>query len=361
MSGAAGGWIRFVGILVLAIAALGVLGVLRAEQEQPPVPTQADLQGTHGVPVEVTDVRRGLVSRSLRLYGTIEGERQSEIVVPSPNVLQRIHVAVGDSVVAHQQLATMRDVALSPLGFRLGPLKAQHEAAQADLARIETLHAQGGVTDQQVEHARAMARAAQADYEAALATIHITSPIAGVVTRIDFREGELVPNDRPLMQVAAIDQVALDLMTESTDVVQIREGHEVEVGCTALPGRVFRGEVTERSMGAYPVINQFRVRVAIPNPERALLPGYPVQANVRIDSAEDGLVVPLGAVFAHEDGSAVWRVETDGTASLCPVKVGVSTDAEVAVVGGLTEGDRVVTLGGERIPADGARLVVVAN
>ena len=356
-----GGWVRYLGTLALAIAGLGVLGVLRAEQEQAPVPTQADLQARSGVPVEVDEVRRGGLSRTVRLYGTIEGERQAEIVVPSPNEHQRVHVEVGDTDRPHQQLATMRDVALSPLGFRLGPLKAQHEAAQADLARIETLHAQGGVTDQQVEHTRAMANAAQADYEAALATIHIESPIAGVVTRIDFREGELVPNDRPLMQVADIDQVALELMAESTDVARIHEGQEVEVTCGALPGRVFRGEVVERSMGAYPVINQFRVRVAIGNPEHAMLPGYPVQAEVEIDSGDDALVVPRGAVFDGEDGPAVWRVADDGTAALCPVELSVSTDDEHAVVGALAAGDRVVTLGGDRIPADGTRLIVVVD
>ena len=164
------------------------------------------------------------------------------------------------------------------------------------------------------------------------------------------------------MQVAAIDQVALELMVESSDVAHIREGHEVEVSCGALADRIFRGQVFERSLGAYPVINQFRVRVMIGNPDRLLLPGYPVQAEVRIASEDDALVVPRRAVFSHgEGGSALWRLGADGAAVLCPVEIGVSTDEEHAVSGELAAGDRVVTLGGNRIPAEGGRLVVVAD
>jgi hypothetical protein len=57
----------------------------------------------------------------------------------------------------------------------------------------------------------------------------------------------------------------------------------------------------------------------------------------------------------------VWQVGADGTALLCPVEIGVSSDEEHAVSGQLAAGDLVVTLGGSRIPADGARLVVVTD
>ncbi len=358
---AAFAWLKFLAVVVVAIAGLGVLGVLRAEQERAPVPTQKDLQAEFGLPVEVASVRFDTVSRSFRLFGTVAGVRQSEIVVPSPNLLERVHVEVGEEVREGARLAAMRDVALSPLGFRLGPLRAQHDAAQADLARIESLHEQGGVTDQQVEHARAMARAARSDYEAALAAIHISSPIDGVVTRIDFRPGEMVPNDRPLMQVAQIDRVTVELMAESADVAHIREGDEASVTCAALPGRTFFGQVVERSMGAYPVINQFRIRVELENTDRAMLPGYPAQVEIRVDSGAGGPVVPRTAIHTHGNSPAVWVVGDDSTARLRPVTLGVADGVDQAVEGELLEGERVVTLGRDRVPAEGALLVVVED
>ncbi len=355
------GWMRAVAAVGLALALMGTLRVLRAERQHAAVPTQADLQARNGVPVETAEVDLGQLAQRVRLFGVLEGAHQSEIIVATPNLLQRVHVQVGDEVRNGSHLASMRDVALSPLGFRHQPLKAQHEAAQADLARIESLHVEGAVTDQQVEHARAMANAARADYESAVASIRITSPIAGTVTRIDFREGEMVPNDRPLMQVADIDTVMVDLMAESVDVAVIEVGQAVEVTTLALPDRTFTGAVVERSMAAYPVINQFRVRVEVPNPDHLLLPGYPVQAEVIARSDADTLLVPADALTEFDGAPAVWAVSPEGTAELVPVEPGQRSAAQVAVSGDLEQGQAVVTMGKDHIARPGTALTVVGG
>lgn len=355
------GWIRAIASVALALAVIGALRVIRAEREHAPVPTQTDLHALNGVPVETATVAEGQLVQRVKLFGVLEGSHQSEIIVATPNLLQRVHVEVGDEVRNGSHLASMRDVALSPLGFRHQPLKAQHDAAQADLARIESLHREGAVTDQQVEHARAMANAARADYESAVASIRITSPIAGTVTRIDYRPGEMVPNDRPLMQVADIDTVMVDLMAESVDVAMIEEGQEVEVTTLALPDRTFIGTVVERSMAAYPVINQFRVRVSVPNPDHRLLPGYPAQAEVLTRSHESSLIVPVDALTEWDGQPTVWTIAGDGTALAVPVEPGQRSDGAVAVQGALVPGQRIVTMGKEHIASQGAPLQVIGQ
>lgn len=355
------GWIKAIAAVGLALAVIVTLRVIRAESDPAPAPTQADLQALNGVPVETAEVGLGQITQRVKLFGVLEGAKQSEIIVTTPNLLQRVLVEVGDEVRNGSQLASMRDVALSPLGFRYEPLKAQHEATQADLARIESLHREGAVTDQQVDHARAMANAARADYESAVASIRITSPIAGTVTRIDFREGEMVPNDRPLMQVADIDTVVVDLMAESVDMGAIEVDQEVMVTTLALPDRTFTGRVVERSMAAYPVINQFRVRVAIPNPDHLLLPGYPVQAEVLAPSKRETLIVPADALTQWEGQPVVWTVGPDATAQAVPVEPGQRAGGLVAVAGDLDEGQDVVTMGKDHIQRPGVALTVVGR
>lgn len=353
------GWLKAIALVVVAVGIIGVIGVLRAEREILPVPTQRDLDHLQGVPVEVAEVEHTEVSRQIRLYGTLQGRAQAEVVAATPNLLQKVHVEVGQTVRRGQLLASMRDTALSPLGFRHGPLKAQFEAAQADLERVEALHAEGGITDQQRDHAQAQFDAARSDYEAAVAAIRITAPISGTVTRIDYRVGEMVPNDRPLMQIADIDAVTADVMAESVDVALIEVGQTVEIHTSALPGRTFSGTVVERSLGAYPVINQFRVRAEIANPGHELLPGYPVEVNILAGAGEPVLAVPRGAVVEGEEGAIVWCVEQDGTARRVPVQTGVFDAQLIEVLGELADGDRVVTTGQVRIEDDGAKLIVV--
>ena len=352
-------WFRALLFMFCCVALFVSLRILRAESDEAPTPSQHDLQLAHGVPVELTPAQLRPVIRAITLYGAVRGSEQSEVVATSPNILAKLHVSVGDQVRKGQQLATMRTISLSPLGYPYEPLEVQHQALQAELARMAPLHDQGAITDQQFDQLQAQADAAQAQLDSAKAAVFITAPIAGVVTRIDFRPGEMVPNDRPLMQVARLDPVVLELMVEASDVALIDAGMAVRVTSSALPGRTFEGLVVERSLGAYPVINQFRVRVQVPNPDQLLLPGYPVEAAVQAGSAQPVLAVPRGALVEHEGSVGVWVLGPEGTARRVPVQPGVHDDAWAAVQGQLQPGDRVVTLGQQHIAHPGQPLIVV--
>ncbi len=353
------GWLRALGFFVCCLAVFAALRVLRAADEELPAPSQGDLQARHGVPVEVASAQLRRVNRSVVLYGTARGAEQAEVIATSPNILQRLHVAVGEPVRRGQLLASMRSVSLSPLGYPYEPLKVQHEALQAELDRLRPLYDQGAVTRQQLEQLEAQAQAAEAQFDSAKAAVSITAPIAGTVTRIDFQPGQMVPNDRPLMQLARIDSLLLEFMVEATDVAHIAEGMDVQVRASALPDRVFEGRVVERSLGAYPVINQFRVRVELPNPDLALLPGFPVEATVLAGSAEPVLAVPRRALVEQGEQVALWVVDQQGLSRQVVVAPGVRDDSWVAVQGELSAGDRVVTLGQRFLDRDGQPLIVV--
>ncbi len=352
-------WFRALLFFLGCLAIFVSLRILRAQSEEAPTPSQADLQATHGVPVELTRAELRPVSRSVALYGTAQGSQQSEVVVTSPNILEKLHVKVGDSVRRGQQLATMRTVSLSPLGYPYEPLEVQHQALQAELERIRPLYEQGAVTDQQFDELKARADAAEAQLQSARAAVFITAPIGGTVTRIDFRPGQMVPNDRPLMQVAAIDPMMLELMAEAGDVAVIDQGMTVQVRSAALPGQLLAGTVVERSLGAYPVLNQFRLRVEVPNPDRQLLPGYPVEATVLVGSGEPVLAVPRRAVVEGELGASVWVSDADGVSRRVALRLGVHDDRWVAVQGELSAGDAVVTLGQRLITREGQPLIAV--
>jgi RND family efflux transporter MFP subunit len=352
-------WFRALLFLFACLTIFVSLRVLRAQSQEAPTPSQQDLQLEHGVPVEVTPAALRPVRQRVALYGTAQGAGQAEVMVSSPNILERLHVQVGDEVGRGQRLATMRTVSLSPLGYPYEPLEVQHTALQAELERMRPLFEQGAITEQQMDALQAQADAAQAQLDSAKAAVFITAPIAGTVTRIDFRPGQMVPNDRPLMQVARIDPVSLELMAEAADVAVIQEGMTVLVSSSALPGQHFEGTVVERSLGAYPVINQFRLRVEVPNPDATLLPGYPVEATVLVGGDHPVLAVPRRALLEGDDGVHLWAASPDDSARRVAVQPGVHDGHWVTVQGELQPGDRVVTLGQQQITRDGQALIVV--
>lgn len=358
------GWLRFVALIGGCLAFFVALRILRAEQDPVPVPTQRDLREQSGLPVEVGTVQRVPVQRRLRLYGTLQGSQQAEIIVTSPNILEAVLVELGQTVKKGQVLARMRQVSLSPFGYPYQPLQAKLDALTADEQRYETLRAEGAITEQQWEHFQAELLATRADYQAARSTVHVTAPIAGTVTRIDFHPGEMVPNDRPLAQVAVLQPLVADLMVEPTDITLIEPGQAVSLRSAALPGRGFQGLVLERALGAYPVLGQYRVRVQVPNPDVALLPGFPVEAEILVGAADPVLAVPRASLAEWQGAHGVWVAGDEG-ARFQPLVVEVTNEELAAVVlpegAALQAGDVVVTLGRDKLTRQGQTLLIVRD
>jgi membrane fusion protein (multidrug efflux system) len=95
------------------------------------------------------------------------------------------------------------------------------------------------------------------------------------------------------------------------------------------------------------------VEAILDNADRILRPGLTVTLEVIVDRASPVTVMPHAAVV---DERAVVRgsehevfVVADGTASLKKVEVGRVADEMVEVVSGVTDGDRVVVFGANRL------------
>ena len=206
--------------------------------------------------------------------------------------------------------------------------------------------------------AQAERKAADAQFASARAAVQLTAPIAGTVTRIDFREGEMVPNDRPVLQVARLDRLEVVFMAESADMARIQEGQAVDIHTSALPGETFAGTVTERSLAAHPVLNQFRVRVEVDNAKRDILPGFPLEAEILSGSADPVLAVRPEALITWQGDVGVWKVGEGSRSRFVPVTVGTTDGERVGIKGDLQEGDQVVTLGQSHISQDDLPLLV---
>ncbi|MFA5372000.1 MAG: efflux RND transporter periplasmic adaptor subunit, partial [Sideroxydans sp.] len=64
-----------------------------------------------------------------------------------------------------------------------------------------------------------------------------------------------------------------------------------------------------------------------------------------------GYRVPLTAIFQQGDQAAVWVVAADNTVSLHPVKVTAYRDEGALIVGGIGEGERIVSAGVHKLTA----------
>jgi HlyD family secretion protein len=187
----------------------------------------------------------------------------------------------------------------------------------------------------------------------------ITSPIDGLVSRLQVREGEMVVigiQNQPgttLMTISDMSAVNAEVKVAEADVLRVAVGQPATVTLEALPGRRFDGHVVEVGASALPTVGsvaaarEFRVRIRIDNPDAGLRPGLTCDAEILTRERTNALTVPLQAVVLRPSArggaerTGVFVVE-DGRARFRPVETGIIGGLDVEVTG-LAAGVQVVS------------------
>ena len=236
--------------------------------------------------------------------------------------------------------------------------RATRDAARAAAQRAQSSRA---AAEQRVEQARAQAARARD----VVSKTEITSPINGIVSRLQVREGEMVViglQNQPgsiLMTVSDLSSINAEVKVAEADVLRLRTGQTASVVLEALPGRRFPGTVVEVGAGALPVVGtqnaarEFRVVVRLEATDADLRPGLTCDAEILADEKTGVLTVPLQSVVlrpaatAGQGGTAtsageqagVFVVDND-TVAFTPVTTGIIGGLQIEVSGRLRERQR---------------------
>src|SRR4029077_9595154 len=95
------------------------------------------------------------------------------------------------------------------------------------------------------------------------------------------------------------------------------------------------------------------------NRDYALFPQQFVNIRLLVDSLSNQLVVPNVAVQNGQQGTLIYVLEDKSRVHLKTVQVGITTDTTTQILGGITDADRVVVDGTDRL-VEGAQVRVRA-
>ena len=236
----------------------------------------------------------------------IEPDRVAEVGSQVVGLVERLDVERGDVVKAGQPLLTLRaDVerANANAADTRARIDADVLAAQASVAlaeqkvqRAESLMAQNFISDQAVDQARGEAELARQKHNqvrgqqrvwieekrvanAQLALRTVRSPFDGIVTERYVNPGERV-EDRPVMRVAVIDPLRVELMVPTAYYGALNAGDRLTIR-PELPG-TDRVTATVRHVDRVldAASNSFRVRLTLPNPGNRLPAGLRCKADL---------------------------------------------------------------------------------
>lgn len=270
---------------------------------------------------------------------------------------------------AQQALAAAKKLYDNRVGLEKEGALAQRLVDEAQVAMVQAqsqldtaqrhLQALNQVSQREtVRGSEAQMNAAKARYESAQAQLsytRVTSPINGVVAERLVYPGEIASSGAPLISIVDISQVVARANVPVTDAGSIKVGRPVRI--TGPDGDV-AGTVSVVSPAATPNSTTLEVWVQIANPGEKLKPGGTVRVAIIAETIQNTLVIPASALLNSDTGGQkVMVISSDLVAHERGITVGVRQGDRVQVLGGVQDGEQVVTSGGLGLE-DKAKVVI---
>jgi RND family efflux transporter MFP subunit len=277
--------------------------------------------------------------------------QQRVVAAPLAALVASLPVAAGDVVRAGQVLGVLRSAEAQALQREALQAGSQEALTRSALRRDEALHAEGLIADARLEasraaHRQALAQAQERRQALQLAGAHgdeltLRSPIPGTVLEVAATVGQRVEAAAPLLRVAQLAPLWLELQVPAALADALRPGDTLHVA-----GREASGRVLRVGAAADPATQSVLVRAELAAGAR-LRPGEVVEvALARPGAGAPSAVVqvPSAALVRQGDGAAVFVQHGSGRYELVPVRQ-LSSAGGRSVVSGLAPGAAVVVQG----------------
>lgn len=293
--------------------------------------------------------------------------KRDQLLMQLDPAAPRAAIEQSQAMVRQAQLSIeRRQVDFDTLVARAKRFEALREQGMVDANSLEELLSARNLAEVDLRTSReqlsqALAQLRQAQDQ--LAKTEIRSPLDGKVTAIYVKVGQTaVPSfsgiaGSVLVDVADTTSIEAEINVDETDIARVRVGAEARVVPAAFPEITMLGTVEQVAIAPRQQVGQnksYPVRIRLTNTAGVTFhPGMSCRAEVLTGAATDAkvLAVPvqavryednpdkslqaeksLASVFIYNDGRAVKRVVTTGTAD----------DSHIAITSGLKEGEQVI-------------------
>ncbi len=232
--------------------------------------------------------------------------------------------------------------------------RAQKNSAEAQQLAATPMGADSRVALSALMQARAQQRGA----EVRLAETRLTAAHDGVVLTRAVEVGDNVQPGRALMTMAADGDVELVFQPDERNLATIALGEKGRASADAFPRDAFDAQVSYIAPSIDPQRGTVEVRLRVPSPPAYLKPDMTVSIDLTVASRKQALVIPSTAVHGMAT-PAPWALAVEGGRAVRKdLKLGLTGDGDVEVVGGLAEGAQVIVPDGQSVrPGERVRAV----
>lgn len=294
----------------------------------------------------------------LEAVGTIRAARGVNLSTEASGEVIAIDVQSGDQVVAGQLLLTLNDSVEQASRRRQ---EANLVLARQLYERDASLIKQKSIPQSQYDRSRAdldSAIAQLAETDARLDNKRITAPFAGTIGIIEVKRGDYVVPGTPITTLQDLSELEIDFSVPARYFPQLRTGLAITAH-SAASERDFPATLQALDSAVDTGTRNLALRASLEHSE-GLLPGMFAQLVIDLDNPRQVVSVPETAVTYSLQGNTIYVVMEDENGLLVEprvVQTGRVKDGRMAITSGLEDGERIVTVGQNKL-FRGARITL---
>lgn len=306
------------------------------------------------VEVEITKAETRDIVKTTSLSGEVKAENQVDIAFATSGTIQSISVKLEDTINQTDVLASLN--ASSLYNTYLAQKSLYDKAKQQLETFMETykddpntalINSDDIYWSKYNEYNNAIA-SAKATTDATLNNLsnaYIKSPINGVITKLNYKEGEYITAGTSLLQVTNLDTLYFSVTAAQEDIGQIKLNQEVKIELDTYPDIPLKGAVYYIS--AVPEKNSsgnsvYEIKIILTKTESpAIKLGMEGSATITLENKISRLSVDYSAITETGDTKFVF-VNENGIAKKKEVKTDFEGDVFVEITEGLKEGENII-------------------
>jgi membrane fusion protein (multidrug efflux system) len=284
------------------------------------------------------------ITDRINLPGSVEPWTRLKLMAKINGTITEVQVRGGDRVKKGDILARIDEA-----DFRIALQRAEaaYNLAKADFNRDKSIYDKGVIPTATLDANRTNMQTAKADYDNAkllLSRTIVTSPMDGIIRRMDAKIGLQLSVGDPIAEILEVDRMKGVIGIPESDVTAVRGIKNVDITVQALNDKVINAQKYFLSPSPGTFARLYNLELEIDNSDGEVLAGMFVRADVVKKRIENTLTVPFYSVISRNDEQYVF-VEEEGVAKKRKVRLGIMEKWMVQITDGLKPGDRILVEG----------------
>ena len=342
---------KYIVIIVVLMAAFAAYQLTHSKAVATPAQSPA------AVVVGVTTVQAAEWQPYLEATGSLRPFQGVNVTAQEAGMVTEIHFESGRRVNKGDLLLQQYDLderfALKSTMAQLGLARKTNERSKELIGNQVVSQSQLDMTSSEVERLSAEVER----LEGAIAKRAIRAPFAGILGIRRVNVGQHIEPGDDIVTLESLDPIYVDFSLPQNRLTAVRVGQTVEVSLDTYPGMQFAGTINAIEPRVDPATRSFQLEAELPNADAKLRPGMFVNTRLLLAQQEEVFTVPQAAITYNPYGNSVFTVveSADGNgnvgliANSVYVTLGEKRGDQIAILSGLSAGDRVVIAGQLRL------------